>query len=181
LPKTDNSVSARQVCLRNRLQLTAQDGTFDLLPRQDCPLLSNSLHVLPRNEGKARKMRITETVTAIPPPARPRRHHDYFSFTLKFDFRHNKTGVGTFEYIDVPQRAFIRNLVPGFRNDRLNAEPGDNFNRVSFWDLVLEFVTRHHSRLTLEGYEALFPVNTDTGAHKGRATEVALFDAVAGS
>src|SRR5262249_15681510 len=129
--------------------------------------------------GKARKMRITETVIASHLLARPWRHHDDLSFMLKFDFRHNKTGVGTFEYIDVPQRAFIRNLVPGFRNHRVNAEPGDNFNGVSFWDLVLEFVTRHHTRLTLEGYEALFSVNTDTGAHKGRAAEVALFDAVA--
>src|SRR5262245_5187663 len=77
----------------------------------------------------------------------------------------------------MPHYAFIRHLVSGFDNDRLDAEPCDDLNRLVFGNFVFKFISRQRAGFTFERDVSLVPENADAGAEKRCAAEVTLLDA----
>src|SRR5262245_55033825 len=76
----------------------------------------------------------------------------------------------------MPHCAFVRHLVSRFGDDRLNAEPCDDLDGLTFGNFVFKFVARQRARFTFQRDVALVPENADTGPQKRRAAEITLLD-----
>jgi hypothetical protein len=55
--------------------------------------------------------------------------------TVEFHLRHDKSGVCSFKYVDMPHCAFVRHLGSRFDDDWLDAGPCDDLDGLTFGNL----------------------------------------------